>query len=89
MLLWWQSFGEIKKCQQCNCSLPKIFSTNNVHHLLPKNKYDDLKFDESFWMLVCSNCHYKWEMFMKGTEIKKRTDLAKQELLEKHYNKEL
>jgi hypothetical protein len=81
MMLWWKSFGNNKCCQQCNIKLPKYFSSSLVHHLLPKNKYNDIKFEEKFWMLLCDDCHFKWENFMNGKIVKEKTSLAKKDYL--------
>jgi hypothetical protein len=77
MFEWWKSFGSRKHCQSCNVLLPNFFSTINVHHLLPKHKFVDVKFDEKYWMLLCEKCHCSWELSPSNKNIEERTKKAK------------
>lgn len=74
---WWFSFGYNKKCEACSIKLPYYFSTLNVHHLLPKSKYKDVKLDSKYWMLLCQDCHSKWENYPIDVKIIERTEIAK------------
>ncbi len=62
MYEWWKTFGNYKHCMACNSLLPIDFSTANVDHLLPKNKYPELAFNTDNFFLVCFECHNLKEM---------------------------
>lgn len=74
---WWNSFGILKYCECCNKRLPTMFSTINVHHLLPKAKYKEEALNIDYFMLLCADCHSSWEIMPKNEIIKKRTEEAK------------
>ncbi len=76
MYEWWNSFGSNKKCESCGCLLPKEFSTVNVHHLLPKQKYKNVEFKSKYWSLLCFTCHNQWETYPNNEYIQKKTKEA-------------
>lgn len=75
MAFWYNTRPE-RRCEQCGERLPLQFSTVYVHHLLPKAKYKDVKFDSSYWMMLCVDCHSTWEQSFKGDVIRLRTEEA-------------
>lgn len=76
--MYWDSFGKYKRCKECNKLLPLEFSICNVHHLLPKSLYDDVKYDSRYFMLLCIDCHHAWETYRKGSKIRKYEEIAKE-----------
>ena len=78
----WKSMKKPRKCQSCS---KEIYSDTNLsiyhHHILPKSKYPQFKFDKRNILFVCPECHEEIE----NGKIKKREqkiiDKVKKELL--------
>lgn len=45
-----------KRCFECNAYIP-VCRKYSVHHCLPKQTYDDIRFDWRYWVLECFRCH--------------------------------
>jgi 5-methylcytosine-specific restriction endonuclease McrA len=65
-----------KCCEECGVKITEL-RTYNVHHVLPKHLYPELKNDTSNFMLLCQQCHSNWETLRKGDNIQKRYDELK------------
>ena len=77
MLSFW--FYSDRRCECCGRRLPNEFLTTTVHHLLPKGVYDDVQFEEQYWMLLHPDCHTAWEVSHDNKKVEERTRRAEEE----------
>jgi 5-methylcytosine-specific restriction endonuclease McrA len=84
MYEWWGSFGDYKSCECCGATLPKEFSTINVHHLLPKAKYKEVALNTDYFMLLCQKCHSEFET--SPSENKHKIIYDKTKIAKEKYN---
>ena len=64
------------QCENCGGWIPGENKTLYHHHVLPKAKYPQYKYDIQNLMLLCQDCHSKTENGYPGEEVRKRTEQA-------------
>lgn len=76
----WNNLKE-KKCWSCGESIYGENSSAYWHHLLPKSKHPELKFERENLYFCCLDCHSKTEAGFPPNKIKIATEEAKEKFL--------
>jgi 5-methylcytosine-specific restriction endonuclease McrA len=66
------------QCENCFTGIWGENKTLYHHHVLPKAKYPQYKYDIQNLVLLCQDCHSKTENGYPGEEVRKRTEQVKQ-----------
>jgi len=74
------------KCECCHQDLGEIPSAYFFSHILSKGAYPSYKKLEENILLICQDCHFKWE-FGNRNSIKFSLKKRLYELLKQAYNK--
>lgn len=77
----WDKMDAVKRCSSCGMRVYGEIRTIYFDHLLPKEKYPELEFEEKNIYFCCANCHTKKENGFPTKEHKEAIDRAKLELL--------
>lgn len=77
----WDKMGNLKRCSSCEMRIYGEIRTIYFDHLLPKNKYPELEFEEKNIYFCCANCHTKKENGFPTEKHEEAIQKAKLELL--------
>jgi len=68
-------------CENCGAFLGNEPRTYNFHHLLPKAKYPEHRYDEWNIALLCADCHQQTEISVSKTpKLEQRKDILLRKL---------